>query len=360
MADRDSWEALVKEFEQIASNEEYKPFRPLLDKLKPAIEYSKTTPAEEPRKSAQALLAVIKHLQMERAAGKDVQVLVDQITGGYIQPSWFVEGDVKQASQDFIDNSTKYITNVFIQSTSELNLATSTISVPIILVVMTKAEAQELVTRSAFQGEAQMLQGPFDQLCIYLQTEYKDWLDRYGATPMAWKPFDSTSNNATIEELVTEAFNGLEKEIDVFDNRPLVPSFQDIHTLGNIENRTVLRQMRNKGCIVILDVISMRHPKLQRAFHQSLLDAYPRTSIVSIAPNQKSYDEASHLAVLIQLKLEEMEFYQRTRDPGDYGASQRFFEKTELRAWLSTRVQKIDLALPEKRSGVPRYRPNGS
>ena len=100
----------------------------------------------------------------------------------------------------------------------------------------------------------------------------------------------------------------------------------------------------------------MRHPDLQCAFHQSLLDAYPKTSILSIAPSGDVYQAACRLAVFVQLKLKEMEFYRRLSDRGDDEASRRLYNVMELDSivnWLSSRVKSIDLLKSEKRQGVP-------
>jgi hypothetical protein len=148
--------------------------------------------------------------------------------------------------------------------------------------------------------------------------------------------------------LIANALNGLEEEFKDFEC-PLAASFSDVVALAE-GNRLNLRRIRDTGCIVIMDIISIRHPKLQRAFQQTLLDAYPRTSIVSIAPNQGSYTLATKLAVLVQLKVEEMEFQRRSGD-SDWGASEKIFEEQRFRPWLSSRLQKIDLS---SKRGAPR------
>jgi hypothetical protein len=214
---------------------------------------------------------------------------------------------------------------------------------------MTRAQANELISKTIFQGEPQILEHGFDELDKFLQIEAADWLDRYGARPEDWKPFGSGPNDLTLEQLIINALTGLEEEIKELEY-PLAASFGDVIELSTGEGRSKLRRIRDSGCIVILDIVSIRHPKLLRAFQQTLLDAYPKTSVVSIAPSEKSYKFATSLAVLVQLKVEEMEFQRRRGDPGNYGACQKIFDEVDFMPWLSTRVKNIDL---KKRRGAP-------
>lgn len=298
---------------------------------------------------AQGLLNFVQFLKSEHEAGEDIMPILDKTAAGIIQPNWVVKGDVKQAGQHYFDHS-RQILQIVVANAGDLNIAPKhpRILVPIVPVVMTKDQANELIDRTIFQGEPQILGKGFDELDKFLQGEAADWKDRYGARPEDWKPFGSAETDLTLEQLITNALAGLEEVLTDLDC-PLAASYSDVILLSQKEYRASLGRMRVDGCIVILDVISIRHPRLLRAFQQTLLDAYPRTSVVSIAPSEQSYKLATSLAVIVQLKIEEMEFQRRVADLGDWGASTTILEEQLFKPWLSSRLQKIN-----KRRGVPR------
>lgn len=348
-----SWEEFVQEFEEIERNPDYKPFRSILEHTRSIIGVANAHRRQRDMDGARGLFNFVQVLKSKYEAGEDVTPILDNTAAGNIQPDWLVKGDVKQANRDFIDNSKQYVMQIVLANSSELNFAAQSprILVPIVPVVMTQAQADELIQKTIFKSEPQVLENGFDELYQFLQGEASDWIHRYGARPQDWKPFGSGPADLTLEQLIINALTGLEEEFKDVDC-PLTASFSDVIALSQGEGRSKLRRIRESGCIVILDVISIRHPKLQRAFQQTLLDAYPRTSVVSIAPSEKSYKLATSLAVLVQLKVEEMEFQRRRADPGDWGASEKIFEEQAFKPWLSTRLKNIDLS--KRRGGAPR------
>ena len=342
------WEEFVKEFNDMVAGSDYKPFRPLLTKTEALIGRNRP----EDQKTARALVNYVKFLRTQKDAGEDVTELLDEKTArGFVQAEWEVEGDVKQANKDFFDNSIKYVLNIVLGSAKELDLAASSpkIQVPIVPVVMTDVQAQELISLTVFKEELKILENGFVELNDYLKAEAADWIQRYGTRPQDWKPFGSGPNDLTLEQLIGNAMKGLSAVFNDVDF-PLVASFKDVIALAEGEAREKLRGLREKGCIVILDVISLRHPKLQRAFQQTLLDAYPRTAVVSMAPNEGCHDKASQLAVAM-LKVSEMEFQRRIDDIGDYGTCELVVNERRFKAWLSTRLKDFD---PSKKLGAPR------
>lgn len=343
-----SWDEFVTEFNQMMGSPEYKGFRPILTKTEPFI--GRNSPGDQ--ETARALVKLVKFLRSQSEAGEDVMDLLNEKTAGrFVQSEWDVEGDVKQAGQDFFDNSIKYVTNIIISSAKELDIAAQSpkILVPIVPVVMTEVQAKELITREIFKEEFQVLENGFVELYNYLEAETADWIKRYGSRPQDWKPFGSGPADLTLEQLIKNSINGLVAAIRDLD-LPLVASFKDVVELAEGEGRLTLRRLRENGCIVILDVISMQHPTLQRAFQQTLLDAYPRTAVVSMAPNEGSYNKASQLAVAM-LKVSEMEFHRRIDDIGEYGTCEQILSERRFKAWLSTRLKDFDSA--DKR-GAPR------
>src|SRR5262249_54966432 len=144
---------------------------------------------------------------------------------------------------------------------------------------------------------------------------------------------------ATIGQLVTQVLDELNK--DVGYQPPLAPEFQDIRTLH--QNRHLLRRLRRDGCVAILDSISLRHPVLQRAFQQSVLDAYPTTSIVTIAPVEPAVAAARKLTVVLKLQFAELEFSKRRLDYEDGRACEELSDAQRFEEWLLYRVPKLGL-----------------
>lgn len=346
MANGNSWEEFVTEFGEINRSEGYKPFQPLLDALVPVVGLADPTPEEQA--VAIAALNVVENLHSEYGEGNDdkVQIEIEKIKGGFVQPSWLVKGDVTQVDGTYENNSRQFVQNIFVQTKFSLP-DSENIEVPIILVVMTKDEANELISGDAFPESYEGLKADFEKLKMHLDNIAKDWEKRYDDKPKKWKPL----GGKTIETIVNERLNGLENEMDEFD-RPLEAKFMDIKSLTAIDNRYELRHYRGKGCIVILDIISMRHPDLQRAFHQTLLDASPKTSILNVAPSPKTFERADSLSVFIQLKLDEMEVVRRFNDPGS-NANERLFDEyflADTMSWLTSRLTEIDLPIKQKKN----------
>ena len=352
----DTWEAVRRDFLLLRANPESKPFQSVLALLEPAINLGVIGRSDDKcRACVRGALSFVDGLKSDVAQGRDVQTKLEQVKGGFVQPDWRVTGDVKQANRDYIDKTVnQYITKIIIQGSRDLDLSDlyRSIPVPVVLVVMTAAEVQGLFHSSKSEASSLTKTDELEALLEHLNSKCGNWASYYGPTGCEWRPFGGDSG-PTIEELTRQTLDRL-SEGDQFP-LPLAPEFFDIRSLCLPERRATLRRIRNKGCIVVLDVISMRHPDLYRAFHHSLLDAYPRTSVVSIAPSQTSYDLASKLAIQIQMTVQEMEFSLRATDMGDFGASERVFDGGRLSTWLSTRVREIELLRPEQTRGVPGF-----
>jgi hypothetical protein len=332
MPDQDPWALIQRELKQLFADDEYKQLRPLLDRLQQMVNVG--APHSD---AALGVLTAIKKLHEETRQGVSGRERVEEIISGYINPSWNVTGNVHQANRDLVFNT---VISVFQQAGRELRLPEpKKVSVPVVLLVMTAAQAQELVSGAAFGGGPPALQDDFQMLRRLLEQEgAPDWVKRYQARPEDWQPFSAMPGGATIEQIVAQALDELNR---VEGYQPsLAPSFKDIYTLH--QSRYVLRHLRQDGCVVILDSLSLRHPGLQRAFHQAALDAYPRTSVVTIAPNAKALDTARTLSVVLQLQFADTEFSRRRLDKyEDYGACEELSDARRFEHWLLDRVRKL-------------------
>jgi len=191
-------------------------------------------------------------------------------------------GDINQAQRDVISAKGNItIFNLIFESVKKGN---PSIPVSIILLVMTAQEAQELKDEMIYQEyNNPIYYQQFNDLMTTLKNDkVEDALDRYGKTPEDWKPFGI--NDMTIGEFIA----GKLKAIDEFQ-KPLVPNFVDLRLLTNDDTeeqaRKELVRLRNNGCLVVMDVISLYHPTIQRVYRRSLIDAYPKVAVARLAPS---------------------------------------------------------------------------
>ncbi len=210
--------------------------------------------------------------------------------------------------------------------------------VPIVIVAMNEQEAGELASGVAFDGYPPSLRQEFAALQALLESsQLGDWARRYRARSQDWQPFSSIDGGQTIRELLTSAFETLDT-----DASPLIPEFRDIQSLNDAAGRPALKKLRRGGCILVIDSISIRHPKLQRALQQSVLDATPDTSVVTIAPAPTNFDLLRQVTIVLQLTLGDLEFIRRRDD--DDEELEAFNELTDakrLSRWVRERARKF-------------------
>ena len=210
------------------------------------------------------------------------------------------------------------------------------LAVPVVLAAMTACDLQELLSGDAFRSLPDTLAEHFEQLRTLLSEEgLDDWTNRYGEAAVEWKPFGA--DGPTVAALVRDTF------VKVNDHEgytpAIVPEFHDISAIQG--DRAQLRRLRS-GCLVIMDNLSMRHPKLQGWFHRSMLDAYPTTAMLSIAPIQRALEASRELSVFVHMRLDELEFSRRLSDlQEDIGTCLETADPQQLEQWLATGIRKI-------------------
>ncbi|SEH03917.1 hypothetical protein SAMN05444920_1488 [Nonomuraea solani] len=233
-------------------------------------------------------------------------------------------------SVDQVVNAKNYIVNQLQDLPGLSGQSETIVRIPLILLAMTERQAAELRSGEVFNEYPASLRDDFRQACVLLEQEaVADWFQCYGERPEDWRPFSAGSDSIqTLVHRIIEQINERKR----YDGR-LEPEFLDIHEV--IGDRHQLLRLRRSGCIVIIDVLSLRHPQIQRAYHQSLLDAYPNTSIVTIAPVAKALEKARELTVFLQLRIADLEFAKRR---SEFTSSARrcieTWEQNMLEGWL--------------------------
>jgi hypothetical protein len=271
-----------------------------------------------------------------------------------IEPSWRVIDEVKEENRELFHN---VVCEVFLRVGNQLKLPEpANTPIPIVLLAMTAQEAQELVTGRAFQNYPEEIQPHFDELQQQLyQQQGTDWHKCYQQTAKEWQPFKTPSGSISVQELVAQVIHNLNQ---VHGYSPeLSPVFFSIRSLTDKRNRVRLLYLRRQGCIVIMDSISMRHPALNKAFYQSMLDASPKTSVVTIIPHLSILEAVRRMTIILNFKFSELEFSRRKSDvEEDFGTCTDIYDPQQLEPWLSSQIRKIIPESVTKREvGIHQY-----
>jgi hypothetical protein len=198
------------------------------------------------------------------------------------------------------------------ESIKEIKLGLETIYVPVVLLVMSQAEALQLASDNVFQNyhNFKFYFEQFGKLQESLAEEkVTDLLQHYGEQREQWRPFGGPK---TIGQLITEALS----KVQDF-RHPLQPEFLDIQMLTDETvkppaKRSLLRDLRSAGCLVVMDVVSMHHPEIQKAYRRSLLDVFSHILVIRVGPTARSLkDQVEQELLWFVDKFEEMEFQKR-------------------------------------------------
>ncbi len=210
------------------------------------------------------------------------------------------------------------------------------IPVPIVLLVMNKEEALALEKGTVFQsGLHDELRADFLELRTLLEKHKLKWTENYAHNLKEWQPFINKADPPTIEVLLTKAL----AKVEGF-KKPLSPEFLDIRELNKDESgRKKLIKLRN-GCVVIMDILSMRHPDIQHEFRQSLLDAFPHTLVASIPPPilHPDSEELDHRFVIFD-RYKNLEFYKRCNmDNDNEDKCREIYKENDISGWITSKV----------------------
>ncbi len=329
MSSNDIWQEIQNDISSFLENETLADFRPLLEIL---YRWSSARPPVYPPEIFKAFIELIRKMSADVQQGRSIHDLLEQtISGTYIQPNW-------QAHSVFQAN-VKVFCHALDDFKKEIKPKTE-FPIPIVLLVMTATEARELLSGEAFPDNHPELRENFEKLQTLLaeHDETSDWIQRYGEKPELWKPF-SAGDSDNINRLIYQALKRVEK-VEKY-NKPLSPFFIDIRKVNqcNYDSRCELKQLRDEGCVVIMDVISMHHPAIQREFRQSLLDAFPRTIVAKIAPVYTAFDLMREMVIFIEQYVV-AEFYMRMDTDSD-DQCRKVIDLSELNAWLNGYVPKL-------------------
>lgn len=178
-------------------------------------------------------------------------------------------------------------------------------TVPIVLLAMTAEQAAELASGAAYADSPDG-----DQYLAFLRQTLEEnglgesWQSHYGAHPELWCPFTAEDDSETFRSIVESAFQNIGQKA----SKVVVPRFIGAQSLA--ADRDQLLRLREEGCLVVVDTISLHHPEIQHAYHASYLDVFPTTAVARVAPTEAVLQLEVLLARLIARQVDH-EFHQR-------------------------------------------------
>lgn len=321
----DPWQPILAELDVMLGNSEYSAAHPSLERLMQLVQAQRSRPTDAILKPPGEVTELLARVRQEGAGAS------------FNQPFLNTQGDLFQAAG-----------NINIYAPFPIDSRDTTFPIPIVLVVMNATEAKELASGTCFQGYPESVHNDFKQLQQLVESTLPDWVDRYQETAKDWRPFKDNPEGLSIEQLLARAL----KMIDEY-KRPVVPYCIDVHVVNepnpnNNNRRTRLWILRKRGCVVIMDVISMRHPVIQREFRRSLLDAFSNVLVVRIAPTSDSLTLIQQMITLTE-RHSDLEFYKRGRVEYDALCAE-VVDSYNFLSWLKDHVTRL---LPEEEKKPP-------
>ncbi len=165
--------------------------------------------------------------------------------------------------------------------------AIEVIGIPIAVIAMIRSEAEELLSLEAFndpianENQRRSYARFFDTLKCH---QLENFVEKYGETRENYCPFESdTLTIRSIIKKIADIVNGMPKR----KSKPMIiPQYYSNDFFSNstdIRERT-WEYLEHRGCILIIDSISMFHPKIQSAFLESHLGIHPPVTVACISP----------------------------------------------------------------------------
>jgi hypothetical protein len=301
------WDKVTEALAQLVTDTAVGPaFGPLVNKLTCWAE--QRGKLEIPPEVYRTFADLITRMNADAQPARDLRTLVDELLDNrYLDQSWPLFS-VFQAHREFFNKQLReWQTSLPNQPVAE--------RVPIVLLVMTRHEALDLQSGAAFQNETEEVGAFFASLKARVEadTATVGWVDRYADAREDWKPYEQAG--ASLASLVQEELANAGKDFE--PPKPFVAKFISIQDLVESNSRAKLRDLRENGCVVIMDVLSICHPAIHSAYRRSLLDAYSKTFLVKVGPliPLANFQQELTFRVSRRLDLEFSDRLELDRDP---------------------------------------------
>ena len=136
------------------------------------------------------------------------------------------------------------------------------IGLPVIVVAMTATEAAELL------GHPPEAVAP---LVESISATDSSWAARYGPTRSRWRPF--TGSDETIEKVLASGITAITRATDRLRGRRIrVQSYPlDALLQDSLDMWPIYQDVARTGCLVVVDELSLFHPRIRQTFATSPL-----------------------------------------------------------------------------------------
>jgi hypothetical protein len=348
------------ELNRLSGDKDYKQFRDTIEKLSILANAQYQGQAVASADEIRNLLDDVNRMQQRIREGTNPRELYQEVLSGdskaktnesdlakgermvALGDAYHAGGDVIQPGRDSYkaDQITIITSELLRGSIDEAKRGLDRILVPVVLLVMTVVESLEIDAEELFQSlnassglQDLGLAGP-----LVTREKVDTILQSYAATPEDWRPFSDSPD--TLKQLVTQKLAAISNF-----KKPLVPDFIDVRQLANDTSeqgfrKNSLKLLRQEGCIVIMDIISMHHKVIQRAFRRSLLDVYPNIPVIRMSPisSIQFFDDQQMLN--FDDKYREMEIYKRLNWDED-DSCRDVTNSGALGRWINGRVPEM-------------------
>src|SRR5262245_235684 len=260
------WESVEQQLQHLR-------FNVVTDDLAPLLDHLETLPKSVPRpivrpEVVMACAEIAERMSQAAPARHVVDLIADWHAAAFEPDPWHWRAAYEK--------NARRVRMILTEGFKHVKLPQVKI-VPFVLVVMTANEAEELKRETVFQASYTGLLENYRNVLGRLTREgIVDWAARYGDRPEDWRPFEAGPGGASLAQLINAE---LSHEAGQELRRP---AFIDIRKLNDQPDD--LKELRETGCIVIIDAVSVCHPDLLTEYRRSLLDVFPSTFLLKMAP----------------------------------------------------------------------------
>ncbi|WP_405732476.1 DUF4062 domain-containing protein [Streptomyces sp. NBC_00028] len=160
------------------------------------------------------------------------------------------------------------------------------VGLPVVVVAMTGAEADSLITTKA---------GKVADIVQRLGLTAEAVRARYGTTRGEWKPFGEADR--TIDQVLRKAVTGINSPDLLLRGRTirLQPYLFDDLLSYDLAHTLLFTDLARNGCLVVADELSLLHPALEQTFLSSPLYHGAQVSLITVSPGDPAVGTAHEL-----------------------------------------------------------------
>lgn len=159
------------------------------------------------------------------------------------------------------------------------------VDIPFVILAMTLLEAGGLFNETVFDNPevAPAARLRFRQFKEALEEHnITDLISHYGERREDWKPF--ISQEQTIYDLIMSAMDRIKGQASSPSSPWIKPIFRSESFFDQAEHAPVWRELRQLGCVMIIDAVSLFHPTLRQMLIQSGTSSNNQVAIFVFSP----------------------------------------------------------------------------